>query len=134
MELQDADELFGQFWQEYTFTLESHGFAVETDFGKLDGNVAVNLELLRRAFDNLYANLVKYAEPSQPIHIRYRREAGTVVLTIMNTVSSQRDRRESTNIGLNTCRRIMRMLGGSFEAKDADGFFSVELRFPLSGQ
>lgn len=134
MELQDADELFGQFWQEYTFTLESHGFAVETDFGKLDGNVAVNLELLRRAFDNLYANLVKYAEPSQPIHIRYRREEGTVVLTIMNTVSSQRDRRESTNIGLNTCRRIMRMLGGSFEAKDADGFFSVELRFPLSGQ
>ena len=132
LEAHDADELFSQFWQEYAFALESRGFSVETDFRELGGNVAVNLELLRRAFDNLYANLAKYAEPSEPIVIQYRRMEGAALLTLVNTVSSQRESRESTNIGLNTCRRIMRMLGGSFEAKEAEGVFTAELRLPFS--
>ena len=132
LESRDADEMFAQFWQEYAFALESHGFAVETDFGELGGSVVVNLDLLRRAFDNLYANLVKYAEPSQPVTIGYRREDETVVLTLTNTVSSQRESRESTNIGLNTCRRIMRMLGGSFETNEIAGVFTADLRLPFS--
>ncbi len=132
LENRNADEVFVQFWQEYAFALESHGFTVETEFGELGGNVEVNLELLRRAFDNLYANLVKYAEPSKPIRIAYHREAGHVLLMLTNTVSSQRDRRESTNIGLNTCRRILRMHNGSFSAKEADEVFTVEIHLPLS--
>ena len=132
LETRDADELFSQFWQEYAFALENRGFSVETDFGELGGNVAVNLELLRRAFDNLYGNLAKYAEPSEPIVIQYRRMEGVALLTLVNTVSSQRESRESTNIGLNTCRRIMRMLGGSFEAKEDEGVFTAELRLPFS--
>ena len=132
LEKRDADEVFSQFWQEYAFALESRGFIVETDFGELDGNVAVNLELLRRAFDNLYANLVKYAEPSAIIRIAYRREAEEALLTIANVVSSQRESKESTNIGLNTCRRIMRMLGGSFETNEIAGVFTADLRLPFS--
>lgn len=132
LETRDADELFAQFWQEYAFALESHGFTIETDFNELSGSVVANLELLRRAFDNLYANLVKYAEPSAIIRIAYRREAGEALLTIANVVSSQRESKESTNIGLNTCRRIMRMLGGSFEAKETEGIFTAEVRLPFS--
>ena len=131
MELRDADEVLGQFWQEYAFALESHGFRVETAFGELRGRVEVNLELLRRAFDNLYANLVKYAEASEPIRISYARRDDQLVLTIANQISAQRDRRESTNIGLNTCRRILRMLNGSFATKEENGVFNVELRLPL---
>ena len=132
MELRDADEVLGQFWQEYAFTLESHGFTVETDFGQLHGTVEINLELLRRAFDNLYANLVKYAEPSKPIRIAYHREGNQVLLTITNTVSVLRNRQESTNIGLNTCRRIFRMHDGCFETLESDGLFTVEIRLPVS--
>ncbi len=114
--------------------MESHGFSVKTDFGELNGNIAVNLELLRRAFDNLYANMVKYAEPSEPIQIQYRRKDETVLLTLANAVSSRREDRESTNIGLNTCRRILKMLGGSFETKEVEGVFITELRLPVSNQ
>ena len=128
----DAAEAFSQFWQEYAFALESHGFTVETAFGELNGNVVVNLELMRRAFDNLYANLVKISEPSEPIQIQYRRIEGAALLTPANTVSSQRESRESTNIGLNPCRRIMRMLGGSFEANETACVFTAEVRLPFS--
>ena len=132
LEHREADEVFSQFWQEYAFALESHGFVVETDFGELRGFIEVNLELLRRVFDNIYANLVKYAEPLKPIRIAYGRDNGQILLTITNTISSLRDRKESTNIGLNTCRRIMRMLGGSFEANESEQFFTVELRLPFT--
>lgn len=134
LEKRDADEVLGQFWQEYAFALESRGFTVETDFGELHGTLEINLELLRRAFDNLYANLLKYADPSQPVRIAYHRDEDQARLTITNTVSDLRDRRESTNIGLNTCRRIMRMHSGSFETKESDGVFSVNLRLPLSDE
>lgn len=132
METRDADEIFGQFWQEYAFILENRGFTVETDFAALHGTVRINLELLRRAFDNLYSNLGKYADPSHPIRLAYHPEQGQVLLKLENTVSARRDHREHTNIGLNTCRRIMRMLGGSFETNETAGVFTAEVRLPIS--
>ena len=54
MELLDADELFRQICQEYAFSLENQGFSVETNFPQVSGSIAVNLQLLHRAFDNLW--------------------------------------------------------------------------------
>ncbi len=130
-EIVSADEIMGHFWQEYAFSLENHGFTVKTDFGELNGTLKINMELLRRAFDNLFANIVKYAEPSEPVLIRYCRESGQLVLTLKNAVISGQDRIESTNIGLNTCRRILKIHNGSFETKELNGSFSAELRLPL---
>ena len=131
MEQRDADEVFQQFWQEYAFALENQGFTVETSFGELGGTIEVNLELLRRAFDNLYANLVKYADASQPVRISCGRDGRQVRLTLSNGVSGLRDRKESTNIGLNTCERILRMHKGAFEATE-DGRFTVLAALPFS--
>ncbi|MBR2668015.1 MAG: HAMP domain-containing histidine kinase [Oscillospiraceae bacterium] len=131
MTLEDADTIFLQFWQEYTFALESQGFIVNLAFSPLRGRVEINLELLRRAFDNLYANLLKYAAPSHPIEIICRREGDALRLCLVNGVSPRQDRRESTNIGLNTCRRILQLHGGSFDSAENDGTFCVELTIPL---
>ena len=131
MEKLDADELFGQFCQEYAFSLESHGFAVETDLQELDGTVEVNTDFLRRAFDNLYANILKYADQSEPVRIVCGREDGDVRFVIDNAVPTEQIRKESTNIGLNTCRRIFEMHKGSFETKESGGRFSAGIRLPL---
>lgn len=131
VETADADSLFQQFWGEYAFSLENRGFTVHCAFGELQGALRVNMELLRRAFDNLYSNLLKYADPAQPIEISYGRKDGQVRLTLLNHISPQRDKRESTNIGLNTCRRILQHHGGSFETKEDVGIFQVDLALPL---
>ena len=131
MQMQDADELFLQFWQEYAFALESHGFTVHTSFPELKGRIEVNIDLLRRAFDNLYSNLVKYADPLQPIIISYQRQDGQFNLLLSNAVSGRRDRKESTNIGLNTCSRILHMHNGSFEKTEENNIFTVSINLPL---
>lgn len=131
LEPEDADTLFIQVWGDYALALECKGFAVTTDFAPLSGSLKINPELLRRAFDNLYSNLLKYADPGQPIEIRYRREEQGVTLTIRNAVSPRRDRRESTRIGLGTCQRILQYHGGSFQYEEKGGHFRVTVQLPF---
>ena len=131
LETQDADTLFNQFWNEYAFSLENDGFTVDADFQPLQGNVQVNSDLLRRAFDNLYSNLTKYADSSRPISIAFRRTDDQAQLLLRNFISPARNHRESTNIGLNTCRRIMDYHNGSFETAEHNGIFEVVLQLPI---
>ena len=131
MERMDADEVFGQFWQEYAFALESKGFTVKMGFEELCGIIEAKPELLQRAFDNLYANLLKYADAAKPVEIACQRRNGAVYMRIVNAISVQRDKRQSTNIGLNTCRRILAMHGGSFQTSGAGDMYEVVLTLPL---
>lgn len=132
METADADGLFQQFWGEYAFSLENEGFSVDCDFGELKGAVQVNLDLICRAFDNLYSNLRKYADRTRPLRLTCRREGDTARLELSNAVSPQRNKKESTNIGLDTCRRILQYHGGIFHAEEMDGQFRVTVALPLT--
>ena len=131
MEELDAGSLLSPLWQEYAFTLESQGFTVDLEETPLKGRISASLPLLQRAFDNVYSNLLKYADPGQPIRIALRRIGEEASITVTNGVSPQRDRRESTNLGLNTCRRVFRLHGGGFETTEEDGTFTVSMTLPL---
>ena len=104
---------------------------MQAELGPLKGSLLANTGLLRRAFDNLYANLLKYAAPEQPVEILCRREGAQLQLSLTNHISGQRDEKESTNIGLNTCQRILQHHGGSFSAQEEAGQFCVLLTLPL---
>lgn len=134
MDEQDADTLLEQAWDEYSFSLESLGFSVETDFQPLHAAVSVNCDLLHRAFDNLFSNLLKYADPTRPIRIAFRREGDGILLTVCNGISPLQAKRESTNIGLNTIWGILRYHGGHFDTRESGGVFTAELRLPISAR
>lgn len=127
----DADALFGQLFGEYAFSLENHGFVVQSSFEPLNGQVQVSAQLLQRAFDNIYSNLLKYADPQVPIQMSYQRKNETVRLHLQNGVSPQRDKRESTNIGLHTCEKVLRCHGGTFCCREEDNCFYTEVTLPL---
>ena len=131
LERRDADELFQHLLGEYAFSLENHGFSVTREFGRLDGEVEVNLELLRRAFDNLYSNLLKYADPAAPVELSYRREGEQLLVTLRNRISPSRDKMESTNIGLGTCGKILSCHGGSFSYGEEGDAFRAQISLPL---
>lgn len=131
LEHRDGDELLQHLLGEYAFSLENHGFVVRQSFSPLEGQLRVNLELLRRMFDNLYGNLLKYADVAHPVELAYWREEGNAHISISNHISPQRDKRQSTNIGLNTCGKILRCHGGSFSYQEEDGRFRAEVVLPL---
>ena len=131
LETLDGDMLLRQLQEELTFSLESRGFAVEWTLEPLEGQIRVELGLLRRAFDNLYSNLLKYADPARPIFLSCRREGETARFTLRNGITPQRDKKESTNIGLHTCQRILSLHGGNFSYREEAGNFLAELTLPL---
>ena len=79
METVDADSLFQQVLGDYAYALESKGMGVETDFAQVSAKINVNTELLQRALDNLYSNLLKYADPSDTVWISYKRKEQSVL-------------------------------------------------------
>ncbi len=132
LEETDADQLFGQIIDDYSYSLESKGMNVNVTFTETGALINVNTELFRRVLDNLYSNLLKYADAGAPIEFYYGCESNELSLTINNTVSADREKKDSTSIGLNTCKRIMEYHKGKFVSSEEDGKFTVKLTIPLS--
>ena len=131
METVDADSLFQQILGDYAYALESKGMGVETDFAQLSAKINVNAELLQRALDNLYSNLLKYADPSDTVWISYKRKEQSVLLSISNGIRKAQAKEESTSIGLITCRRIIEYHKGHFAAVENDNSFLVTVSLPI---
>lgn len=131
LETVDADPLFQQIFDDYAYALESKGLHVETEFLPVSAKIRVNTELLQRAMDNLYSNLLKYADPQSAIRFTYQKKDGELCLSISNAISAAREKRESTSIGLITCRRIIGYHRGTFDTNEAGNRFCVTVSLPL---
>lgn len=127
----DADMLFLQILDDYAGSLESKGIQVERSFSEVLAKINVNPDLLQRALDNLYSNLLKYADPERPVKLSYRRNENKLHLTIENGIVADRQKKDSTQIGLNTCRRIIEFHGGTFFALEQKQTFAVTFELPL---
>jgi len=127
----DGDQLFGQLLEEYADALENNGLKVSRELAPLGGQIHVNPELFRRVMDNMYSNLLKYADPGQTVRFSCGREGKCVRVTVANEIRSDREKKESTSIGLNTCRRILACHGGEFAVEEQGNMFYVTLSIPL---
>ena len=131
LEEADADQLFGQIIDDYSYSLENKGFTVNVEFTEACSSINVNTELLRRVLDNLYSNLLKYADIGKPVDFSYGSEDGKLIFTISNAVSADREMKDSTSIGLSTCKRIMEYHKGEFSSSEKNGTFTVKLTLPM---
>ena len=92
--------------------------------------VYTNVDYLSRVLDNLYSNIVKYADHQSPavFYVEYRDRM--VIVTGENKISKRSGKVESTKLGLLTCESIMHSLKGSFRTQKKDDTFTVVLSFP----
>ena len=133
VELEDVDawELLSQVVEEGLFDLETRGFHVERAGGCPACRIRVDIDLFRRLFGNLFSNIEKYADRSQPITAHYGLWDGGLKVCICNGIPPACPRVESTQIGLKTCEKIMEDHGGRFQIQQNDGVFSVNVWFPV---
>lgn len=131
MEFVDADMLLEQILGEYVYALESRGFHVVTDFSQVNSQISVNLELFQRALDNLYSNLIKYADLKEGIKISYKREEKNVLIDISNKICIEKIKNDSAGIGLTTCRKIIVYHKGYCKTIESNDYFIVNIKIPL---
>ena len=127
-----AAELMAQLLGEKAQELESQGFTVENRLSDFPGQLKVHYPLLIRAFDNLFSNIRKYADPAKPVILTCRREGDSMVTILENSVDPELKARESTKIGLTTCQKAFDFHGGSFRVEERGQSFVVRIVLPLS--
>lgn len=132
LEQYNAAVLFDQLLSERFMSAEISNVPLQYELSPtLEGvRVYTNVDYLSRVLDNLYSNIVKYADHKIPavFYVEYRDRM--VVVTGENKIAKHSGKVESTKLGLLTCESIMHALHGSFRTQKKDDTFTVVLSLP----
>lgn len=133
LELQEVNsvEFLGQVVEESLFDMESEGFEIVRQTDEIKGTLMVDVEAVRRVFGNLFSNLLKYADRSQPVQVHYEQRDGRLSIRLVNKMTSGSRTGESSHIGLRTCEKIMNDHGGAFRCREHKGQFETEVVFRM---
>ena len=129
----DARMLLEQLLGELLAPLREQGYDIRhVTCSELTGCVTVDLGHLRRVFDKLFSNLLKYADKNRSVTVLETVEDGTLHVCVSNYIPAAVPRVESTKMGLATCRKLMEAMGGGFTQRKGQKQFTAEVMLPLS--
>ena len=127
----DAPILMEQLLGERIIRLEEAGFRVQSTPLQQDCVVELDVQYLQRVLDNLFNNIEKHADKKSRVTVLARLEEDKLLLDLANGVPLRPNAAESTKIGLQTCRKIIREMGGTFETQMEEGKFLAEIALPI---
>ena len=134
LEAVNGAELIGQLVEESLFDMESEGFTVERCSCAVRCTLEADIGLIRRVFGNVFSNLLKYGDRGVPVRVEYGQTERELFIRIKNGIRGESSMGESSGIGLKTCRKIMEDHGGRFTDRLEEGWFTVEILFPIRSQ
>lgn len=126
----DAVILMEQLLGDQIIRLEESGFKVRTLQLERPCTVNIDVQYLQRVLDNVFSNVNKHADKSRTVTVMTRLEEDWLKIDVVNGVPARPNPVESTKIGLQTCRKILREMGGVFETHQEDKKFLVEISLP----
>lgn len=123
----DGKLLMEQLAQEFEEALEDR-FSVRTDFSQcVNFSGSFDVQELRRIFDNLSSNVLKYADPGQPVFLFVSQRNKTLVIRQTNTVLVCTPSTESYHLGIRSIRRIAQNYSGSVHTQESREQFSITI-------
>ncbi len=128
----DANILLEQLLGEYVIRLQDLGFTVKvTEHLENFISLRVDIIYLKRVFDNLFSNIEKHADRTKKVVVLVMEETHQLRFLLSNSIPKVPNRVESTKIGLQTCRKIIEQLGGTFLTTAVDDVFTAEFTLPF---
>ena len=123
--------LMEQLVEEWSMELEDD-FLLEIDMMQCPQfSGEVDIQELRRIFDNLASNIRKYAQPSETVILRILEKEGYVCIFQSNTCKILSKPVESNGIGVESIRKITANYGGSVEVTQTEEQFSIFISFVI---
>lgn len=101
-----------------------------SDFSEDSLRITADPAMVKRVLNNLFSNIIKYADKKEPVLVSVFVGSKLTILQKNRIRSSQNDI-ESTQIGLQSARKIMEQFNGTLTIHYGEEFFSAELKFPL---
>lgn len=131
LEEYDGVALFMQLISELSLPLESKGLSFEVEDPMETFKIHVNMNDMLRVFNNVFTNIDKYADESQPVKIRIFHDTENAVLSISNKIRKEPRKNESAKIGLISISSLMRRQKGASKTYTSKDNFTIELKFPI---
>lgn len=105
------------------------GFHVELDISELSNVVfSCDTAMLKRIFNNLFSNIIKYGDKGKPVVITASTE-NKIEIRLQNAVKSDRTGICSTQIGLKSVHKMMELMDGELKIEINGESFTARLQF-----
>ena len=131
LEEYDALTLIEQILSEHIYLLRDSGYQVKVEFAAAampEGTmVRTDAEKLMRIIDNIFSNLRKYADKSEPVVISTSFNESKMAIQAKNKIATYHDEAESNGIGLKSCVRLAKMVADKFEYSSENDVFTATL-------
>ena len=113
--------------------LEENGFEVIKNIKHSDYFIRGNINLVKRIINNVFSNVLKYADIKQPVYITLLidEDIENLGLTIKNTKKHSANYIESNQIGLKSVQQMIKIHDGTFTVLDEESTFTVSITIPL---
>ena len=105
------------------------GFQVKTTFPETSFSVRGNEHILKRIFNNLFSNILKYGEKKEPVIVLANIWKHMLRVSITNAVKPEHSEIESNQIGLKSVRKMTEEIGAAMTVKEDIQYFTVEIVF-----
>lgn len=125
------EALFYDLLSESCNFLQQRGFRTEFKVEWRDEELQVNMDYMIRIMDNIMSNIIKYGDPESPVVIRSVYVAEMAGFSFSNTVKQREEKVESTCVGIQSIKNMMKKMGGTCLARREGRRFVIEILFPV---
>lgn len=129
-EAQSCELLFYDLFSELCSYLEQNGFKVDFDVTWSPRLICVSDPYMSRIMDNIASNILKYADKKESIHIYTECAEDKIGFVFKNTVAQNKNITESTGIGIQSIRNMMRKMRGDCVVEQDAKNYQITLWFP----
>jgi signal transduction histidine kinase len=133
MEILDGGILFQQLLAEHISEVITYGYKVNLQYSVPEG-VLVNTEIsaMQRLFDNLFSNIMKYANTEFQVEIKadLLPDRSRIKIVMQNHISEDARKVESNKIGVKTCKKICEDLDAGFHVMEEEKIYTTEIIYP----
>lgn len=133
LQVYDGQELMEQIVAESVFELRGDGYLVDYRPAEDSFILPANIDLLRRAFDNVFSNIRKYGDPDKKISVVWETSKDTLTINFTNYIDKRNMITESTGIGVKVCEMAMSIHGGRYQHWNSGDQYLSTMTLPLRG-
>ncbi len=136
MDRYDAGTLIDQLLSGYIFLLREQGYNVKYNL-EMEGSAPIvdkvlytDPSQLTRIVENVFSNLLKYADKEKPITADVFADTDELTIKVVNYVLKNPDESLKNGIGLKTCMKIASAMDIRLSAFESDGIYETVICVP----
>lgn len=123
--------LIHQCLTEHIDFLQLAGFTVQSSLCEPAGSIAGDETTLKRIFQNLFSNILKYGDKKDTVPVSCHVEQKTLKISLTNSIKENLAGIESNHVGLKSVKKMVELHNGTLFISDQGGSYIVEISFPI---